>query len=271
MANILIIGCGDIGGRLATTLAQKGHQVYGVRRSAHALAGVTMRQADISRPFTLDIPAPDYVYIILTPDRSDAESYQRTYVDSLNHIRRALQSYALKRVFFVSSTSVYGQDQGEWVDELSPTEPKGFNGQTLVQAEQLCQQYWPATVVRCGGIYGEGRLRLLRWVQEGKSVTTGQWTNRVHVQDVVGILAFLLMQQDQGQKLEACYLAVDDCPVLQEDVLDWLAEQMQLPAVPKVQGEGESNKRLANQRLKALGYSFVYPGYKEGYAGVIRN
>lgn len=269
MANILIVGCGDIGSRLAQKLAQAGHFVYGLRRSAHTLAGVTMLQADVSQPFTLDIPAPDYVYIILTPDRSDAENYQRTYLDSLLHIRQALQPHAVKQVFFVSSTSVYGQDTGEWVDETSPTEPEGFNGQTLVQAEQLCQQYWSATAVRCGGIYGEGRLRLLRWVKESKPVTTGQWTNRVHVQDVVGVLAFLFEQHQRGQSLRDCYIAVDDCPVLQEDVLDWLAEQMQLPEVPKVQGESYSNKRLSNKRLKELGYRFLYSGFREGYREVL--
>lgn len=269
MANILIIGCGDIGSRLATTLAQQGHQVYGVRRSVQTLAGVTMMQADVSQPFTLNMTMLDYVYIILTPDRSDADSYRRTYIDSLAHIRQAVQPYAVQHVFFVSSTSVYGQDRGEWLDETSPTEPKGFNGQTLVQAEQLCRQCWPTTAVRCGGIYGEGRLRLLRWVQEGRPVTTGQWTNRVHVRDVVGVLAFLLAQHQQGQKLEDCYLAVDDCPALQDEVLDWLAERMQLPLVPKQQVDGFSNKRLSNKRLKTLGYTFAYPGFREGYAAVV--
>ena len=87
--------------------------------------------------------------------------------------------------------------------------------------------------------------------------------------DNQALLAFLLAQHQQGQKLEDCYLAVDDCPALQDEVLDWLAERMQLPLVPKQQVDGFSNKRLSNKHLKTLGYTFAYPGFREGYAAVV--
>ena len=269
MANILIVGCGDVGSRLALLLANDGHTVYGVRRSAHVLPNVTMLQADISQPFSLPIAKLDYVYIILSPDSSNQAAYEQTFIDGVNHIRTALESYSLKHVFFVSSTSVYGEEDGQWVDENTATHPQGFNGQVLCAAEQLVQQYWLSSVVRFGGIYGEGRLRLIRWVESGKPVNVGQWTNRIHVADAGGLLAFLLKQHQQGRELESCYVGVDDYPCLQDEVLDWIAQELDLPPVAKVQGQGGANRRIRNNRIKELGYRFLYPSFREGYGKML--
>ena len=76
MANVLIIGCGDTGSRLAQILVLAGHAVTGVRRSRAAIPGVAMAQADITRPFRLDISAPDYVFILLSPDESTRQGYE---------------------------------------------------------------------------------------------------------------------------------------------------------------------------------------------------
>lgn len=270
MANVLIVGCGDVGSRLALLLANDGHNVYGVRRSAHVLPNVTMLQADISQPFSLPISNLDYAYIILSPDSSNQAEYEKTFIDGVNHIRQALEPYSLKRVFFVSSTSVYGEEHGEWVNEDTPTYPQGFNGQVLCAAEALVQQYWLASVVRFGGIYGEGRLRLIRWVESGKPVNLGQWTNRIHVADAAALLAFLLTQHLQGRELEGCYVGVDDYPCLQDEVLDWLAQELDLPPVPKMASTGANNKRISNKRVKALGYQFLYPSFREGYGKMLR-
>lgn len=273
MKKILIIGCGEIGSLLATKLCLLGHQVYGIRRSDHVLEGVTMLQADVSRDFSLylqsKVQSLDYVYIILSPDSSTLESYQRIFVDSLTYIRKALSAYNIQHVFFVSSTSVYGQNQGQWVDENSETKPTAFNGQVLVQAEQLCWQAWSCTVLRCGGIYGNGRLRLIQWIKSRKPVQHGAWTNRVHVFDVVGILFYLFVQHQQNQNLNKIYLAVDDCPVLQDTVLDWLAEKLKQPPLEKITAP-ESNRRVSNQAIKNLGYCFLYPSYKDGYSELIK-
>ncbi len=269
MANILVIGCGDVGSRLALLLASDGHCVYGVRRSAHALTGVTMLQADVSQPLQLPMATLDYVFIILSPDSSSQAAYEQTFINSLDSLQRALEPYNLKRVFFISSTSVYGEDNGEWVSEETVPKACGFNGQVLIAAESLAKRYWPTTIVRFGGIYGEGRLRLIRWVESGKAVTLGQWTNRIHATDAARLLAFLANQHQQGRELAECYVGVDDYPCVQDEVLDWLADELSLSPVPKVASTGDSNKRISNQRLKMLGYQFIYPSFKEGYAAVI--
>ncbi|HEX5277684.1 MAG TPA: NAD-dependent epimerase/dehydratase family protein [Fluviicoccus sp.] len=268
MANVLIIGCGDTGGRLAVLLAQAGHAVTGVRRSAHALPGVTMVQADITRPFRLEIAPPDYVFILLSPGESSREAYERCFLGGLENLKASLGGAAPRRVFFVSSTSVYGESAGEWVDEATPPRPAGFNGEVLLQAEALAAALWPAvTVVRFAGIYGEGRLRLLRWVQAGRPVDPALWSNRIHAQDAARLLAFLLERDGAGQALDDLYLGVDNRPVLQADVLDWLAERQGLPPLPRhPSGDGGQGRRISNRRIRALGFAPQYPDYRDGYA-----
>ncbi|PTQ91029.1 NAD-dependent epimerase/dehydratase family protein [Agitococcus lubricus] len=265
---ILLIGCGDVGLRLANKLISIGHQLTIIKRSPLELAGVTVINQDVSQPFSLSSLSPDYIFIILSPSASTPEAYQQVFMDGLKNIAQALAHHQPKRVFFVSSSSVFGQDAGQWVDEQTPPEVAGFNGQILLQAEALCLQTWPSTILRCAGIYGEGRLRLINWLKAAKPVETGLWSNRIHIEDVVGILLHLLAVAQTEQHLSPVYLGVDDCPVLQAEVLDWLAEQLALTPVPKT-NTAPRNKRLSNQALKQLGYVFQYTDYKQGYRSLI--
>jgi len=274
MAKILIVGLGDIGSRLATILVGQGHEVHGLRRRPEPVPGVRLLQADVMRPATLTLPAGlDYVYVILTPGEYSDEGYRRTYVEGLANVLGALRGQALKRVFFVSSTAVYAQDRGEWVDENSPAEPEDYNGRRLLEAEQLLRASgFASTAVRLAGIYGPGRLRLLNWVRAGRAVVAEppQWTNRIHVEDCVGLLAFLLEKDSAGVTLDNIYIGVDSEPVPQHVVLDWLAGRMGLPAVPRISAESEGqNKRLSNSRSRRLGYAYVYGDYAAGYGQVL--
>lgn len=276
MAKILIVGLGDMGSRLALRLAALGHEVHGLRRSAASLPGVFTHQGDVTEPASLRLPlALDYVFVILTPGESSDEAYRRTFVDGLGNVLAALDGQGLKRLFFVSSTGVYGQEDGAWVDEASVAEAGGFSGRRLLEAEKLLVlQNVPYTVLRFAGIYGPGRLRLLRWVQEGRPVQAEppSWTNRIHIEDCVGLLAFLLARDMQGERLDTLYIGVDDEPVAQHDVLDWLAGILGLPPVQHERRPGApQNKRLCNRRSRELGYRYSYPGFREGYGVVIRS
>lgn len=285
MAKILIVGLGDIGTRLAAALLAEnagheaahaaGHEVWGLRRSAVAVPGVRLIQADVTRPETLGaLPrGVDYVYVILTPGESSDEAYRRTYVEGVTQLLTNLDSSCLKRLFFVSSTSVYGQDGGEWVDESSPAEAGGFSGQRLREAENLIRnQKFASTVVRFAGIYGPGRLRLLRWVETGRPVQAQPpaWTNRVHIVDCVRFLAFLLARDVQNLPVEGMYVVADDMPVPQHEVLDWLAAELGLPPVPREGAPGTSqNKRLSNALSKKSGFVYIHPDFRSGYRAVI--
>ncbi len=271
MAKILMIGLGDLGSRLALELAAQGHAVTGLRRSSTVLPGIAMLQADVSQP-GLKLPeAFDYVFVILAPGESTEEAYRRTFVDGAVNILSAIDAWRPKRLFFVSSSAVYGQDAGEWVDERSVTAPGHFNGRCLLAAEQFfLAAPFPVTILRFAGIYGPDRLRLLRWAQAGRPVQSSppMWTNRIHIEDCLGVLGFLLARDMQGVPLQTVYIGVDAEPVPQHEVLAWLAAELACPAPPLVAGSGQ-NKRLSNRRLSELGYVFRYPSFREGYRSVI--
>lgn len=274
MAKILIVGCGDIGARLATELVQAGHAVTGLRRSAFSVPGVQTLCADVTEPASLHFPPGlDYVFIILSPGESGAAAYRRVYLDGTRHVLQALAGQDLRRIFWISSSSVYAQDDGSWVDEDSVTDPVSASAKILLETEALvgsCE--WSATVLRFSGIYGPGRLNLLRWVETGRPVQAQPvlWTNRIHVEDCAGLLFFLCTQDLSGIKLAACYIGTDDQPATQQEVLNYVADARALPhVIGEVRPQAGSNKRLSNRRISALGYKFRFPGYREGYQAVI--
>ncbi len=274
MAKVLIVGCGDVGSRLARRLVAAGHEVYGLRRSAFSLPGVVALQGDVTQPLSLHFPAGlEAVFVLLAPGETGEAAYRRVYLEGTRQLLAALAGQKLQRLFWVSSSSVYGQDDGSWVDETSPARPASATAQLLLQAEQLLERApWPATVVRFAGIYGPGRLRLLRWVESGREVQAEPcaWTNRIHVEDCAGLLDFLFVQQRKGSRLDSLYLGVDDEPAPQHEVLDWLADYRGLPRVARASRPGAgSNKRLSNQRISALGYKMQFSGYRAGYAAVM--
>lgn len=274
MAKVLIVGCGDVGSRLALLLVAAGHEVHALRRSPFSLPGVHALQGDVTVPASLQFPAGlDVVFVLLAPGEAGEAAYRRVYFEGTQHVLAALAQQTLARLFWVSSSSVYGQEDGSWVNEDSPAAAGSINGRILLQSEQLLAAApWPTTVVRFAGIYGPGRLRLLRWVQAGREVQADPpaWTNRIHVDDCAGLLNFLFVQQCKGTNLASVYIGVDDEPAPQHEVLDWLADQMRLPRVARVSRPGAvSNKRLSNQRISALGYQMQFPGYRAGYAAVM--
>jgi nucleoside-diphosphate-sugar epimerase len=129
-------------------------------------------------------------------------------------------------------------------------------------------------VVRFSGIYGPGRESLLRLAMQAPAIqqTPPYFTNRIHQQDCIAALSFLLEQRLAGKALAQCYLASDDDPAPMWDVMTWLAEHLHCPppSVKKVDADAGMNKRCSNAKLKALGYRFRYPSYKDGYLGLIK-
>ena len=183
MARILLAGCGSIGTQLGLALQADGHEVFGLRRSDIALPFPTL-QADMSQPLPAGLlPARlDYIVHTGTPsERSDA-GYMAGYPAAVQNLLNALAEHRLKRFFFISSTAVYAQDDGSWVDETSPTEPQRFNGIRVLEAERIINQSnQPGTSIRFGGIYGPGRTWLLRRVQAGAEVCLRLRTSRVYL------------------------------------------------------------------------------------------
>jgi nucleoside-diphosphate-sugar epimerase len=198
-------------------------------------------------------------------------------VDGLCYLLEALvrQGQSPQRVFFTSSTAVYAQSTGEWVDETSPTEPKHFSGRRVLEGEKLLLSGpFPATVMRFGGIYGPGRTSLIERVRQGLATCRDGpplYTNRIHRDDCAGALHHLLSLP----RPESVYIGVDHEPAEHCDVLRWLATQLgALPPGVKASPATDTrrhrtNKRCRNAKLVASGYVFRYPTFRDGYAALL--
>ncbi len=276
MAKILIVGAGDVGGRLARLLADRQHEVYALRRHLVALEGVHGLVADVTRTETLQsLPdGLDMVIFALSAGGGEA-GYRQVYLEGTRNVLAALQGQNLRHVFWVSSTGVYGESGGEWIDENTPACPVTATAKVLLASEACVQSFgWPCSMIRLGGLYGPGRHRLLRWVQEAKPVQQEppSWTNRIHVADAAGFLAHLCERVLAEKSLLPVYLGVDDTPTPQADVLCWLADQMQLPMPPLVSGsELSQGKRIRNVGLRESGYELMFADYRAGYTEVLRH
>lgn len=274
MARVLIVGYGALGRKLTPILAAGKHEIWGLNRSGYVTAPAQAIKADLLQPESLrNLPAFDYLIYTATPSERSELGYQNAYINGLKNILQATQQNRTAHILFVSSTSVYHQSHGEWVDELSDTEPTQFSGKTIVAAEQYLQQSGKShSCVRFGGIYGGERLALIRSVQAQKPVikTPPIYTNRIHDEDCAGVLAFLIERHLEGVTLESIYVAVDDVPADEWTLKQWLAQEMGLPPLPEeiVTGPINQNKRCSNAQLKALGYHFIYPGFQQGYAAI---
>lgn len=280
MARILIAGCGYVGTALAERLVAERHDVWGLRRDPAGLPpGVGPLAADLTDPGTLrNLPSGlECVVYTAAPDRLDDEAYRSIYVEGLSHVLDALrrQGQEPRRIFFTSSTVVYAQANGEWVDETSPTEPVHFSGTRMLEAERLLLgSPFPATILRLGGIYGPGRVGLIERVRRGEVVCTDgppTYTNRIHRDDCAGALQHL-MAHPQPEDL---YIGVDHEPADECAVLPWLAARLSVP-LPRVRPTAEpgprrraGNKRCRNARLVASGYIFRYPTFRDGYGALL--
>lgn len=272
----LIAGCGYVGSVLGERLAAEGHEVWGLRRRfAEAPEGVRPLEADLALPGDLTrLPGVlDFVVYLVSPRGADEALYRAAYVGNLANLLAALESAGERprRVIFASSTAVYAQHRGEWVDEESPTEPTHFSGRRLLEGEAcLAGSPFAATVVRFGGIYGPRRTRLVERVRTGAArYHPGHYTNRIHRDDCVGTIAHLLALE----RAEALYVAVDSEPATEDAVQSWLATALGAPQ-PQKAAAGDAparggSKRCRNARLLASGYEFRHPTFRDGYRAVL--
>lgn len=265
---VLIIGCGGVGTALGLQLLDAGYSVSGVRRTINQLPqGIHGIAADLNQPDSLQLPTADYVVFSAAASEHTEAGYRATYVEGLKACLAALPTPP-KHLFFTSSSGVYHQSDHSVVDENSRCEPARFSGQVMLEAEQAAQASGiPATSVRFSGIYGAGRNRLLTMVQSGKGAKREplSYSNRIHEEDCARVLAHLIQYADAGNPLAPVYLASDDCPVPLCEVTDWLVEQLGVEITDHSMGGFAGSKRCDNSLLKATGFEFRYPSFKEGW------
>jgi len=288
---VVILGCGYIGIELGRQLTEAGHEVVGVRRSKEGCeaieeAGFEAHRADLTDPGDIEaLPEADWLVFAASSGGRDAEAARRIYVDALEGVIKQYSGRASPpdRLVYTSSTGVYGDHDGEWVDESTPLEPTTEKTHVLVEAERIARERSSeygidGTVARFSGLYGPNRYRLERYI-EGP-VTEG-YLNMVHCEDAAGGVAYLLTHDCARDE---AVLVTDDEPVDKWTFADWLAEECGLDSPPKrtkkerLTDDGLSaaarrriltSKRCSNERLRELGYSLQYPTFREGYRAAV--
>lgn len=274
--NIIIAGCGDVGSTLALQLIENKHNVTGLRRNIDQLPdgiqGISIDMTNLDNVCSnLQHTKCDILVYAAAATQRDARGYRSAYIDGFNHVLDALPE-APKHIFFTSSTGVYHQNDHSWVNEDSPCAPSGFTGQIMLEAEaNVLSKKIPATVVRFSGIYGPKRGYLMNRVKDGDGapLEPRQYSNRIHRDDCAGVLNHLISLISQGQSIDSCYLASDDTPVTMHEVTQWLAKEMKVDINTETASRRAGSKRCNNERIKATGYRFKYPSFKEGYQALI--
>jgi len=271
---VLLAGCGDLGLRVAQRLRARGDEVWALRRQPPAADGNGIRwlRGDLTQPMSLrGLPAGITQLVYLpTPDRRDAAAYRATFLDGLHHLLDALGHESLQRVLLVSSGAVYGEHDGDWVDEDTPPAPPGFNGAVLLEAEQWLAVQTPTSIVlRLAGLYGPGRIQLLERLRAGQVAVPRMqphWANRIHVDDAAAAIAHLLQVVDPL----SLYLGVDSTPLPLDVLYDHLAGLIGAPlAADGPAPAGIGSKRLSNARLCDSGFVPQWPDAREGYAALL--
>ncbi len=186
----------------------------------------------------------------------------------------------LEWVGYLSTTVVYGDHDGGWVDETTPISPAADRGKWRAQAESEWQSIdgLPLHIFRLAGIYGPGRGPFAK-LKTGKArliIKQGQVFSRIHVDDIAQVLAASIAQPNPG----AIYNVCDDVPVPPQDVLSYAAELLGLPMPPEVPFDEAAmtpmarsfyseNKRVRNTRIKQeLGVQLRFPDYRTGLKAV---
>lgn len=272
-----IVGFGDLGERLAGRLHPQHWRCLGLRRRAHAVpAGVEGVAVHLSDPASLAVLAdrrPAALLITLSPAERSEAGYRAGFTQAMQHILAGLGGHRPQRIYFVSSTRVYAEVDGGWVDENSPLDEADPRSRAIIEAENALRAFSAnAVILRAAGLYGGDSAYLLKKVSSGHVHAREplQFGNRIHRDDVAAFIAATL----PGGRLADVPLAdvinmVDDAPVALQEVEHWLCSALGCAYEPAAQAEAKPHKRVRNARLRATGYELQFADYRAGYGDVL--
>jgi nucleoside-diphosphate-sugar epimerase len=229
----LIIGCGYLGRLVADRWLADGCLVYALTRSPERAAefqraGLIPLLGDVTSPASLpEWPEVDMLLYAVGLDRHSEQTQRDVYVGGLQNVLSRIGGVG--RAIYISSTSVYGQNAGELVDESSECRPETANGQICLEAERLFRQAIPTSnILRLAGIYGPGRLAARIDSLRAGIAPDGNpdaWLNLIHIDDAVAAVLACECHAVPG----ATYLVSDNKPCLRRDYHSLLAELIGAP------------------------------------------
>ncbi|MDR3621811.1 MAG: SDR family oxidoreductase [Paludisphaera borealis] len=277
----LIIGCGYLGRRVAARLVDRDEEVFGTCRSAStaselASIGVNPVLADVLDADSLRaLPAADRVVYCVGYDRSAGADKRAVYVDGLRNVLDRLATAPI-RLVYISSTSVYGGDDGGWVDEDSPTEPRTEAGRICLDAERVVTAWGreanvEVVVLRCSGLYGPDRIVRRSMIANGEPIPgdPDKYLNLIHIDDAAQAVTAAL----DASRPSGLYLVSDDRPVTRLEYYSLAADCLKAAPprfVPPAPGSPEAardaaSRRVANRKMKAeLGVKLTHPDATSG-------
>ena len=283
---LFCFGLGYTAERLAAALGREGWRLAGTcreqaRQTALAAQGIESFLFDRGRPLfdpAVALAGTTHLLSSVPPD-GDGEAVLDMHGEAI-----AAAAPHLVWAGYLSTTGVYGNLDGEWVDESSPLRPSGARGERRVAAEARWlalgrERGLPIHVFRLAGIYGPGRnyFEALRAGKARRVVKPGQVFSRIHVDDIVAVLRASMARPNPG----AVYNVADDEPAAPDQVILHAARLLDLPAPPALPFEDAQlsemarsfyadSKRVRNERIKReLGVRLSFPNYRVGLAALL--
>ena len=261
--HILFIGYGKTSCRVAKQLFEQGHQITTISQSPKTDEYATHLIQDVHQLNLAHISPIDWVYVLLSPNESTPEAYQRVYVDSVQPISKALKQHPVQKVVVVSSTRVYGENHGERIDDNSENIPTDEQGRRLLKMEQLWQQAYPSAsiIIRPTGIYGTSVARMLKLAEKTKTYPNRHWSNRIHIDDLASFLAHLL----HVEHAEKSYICTNNQPLPLHEIILWFQQQLNLSHLV-LESSNQTGKQIFAERMLATEFKWVHQNcYLEFY------
>ena len=273
--HLLILGCGDIGTRVGSSMADAGWSVSAARRNAGTLSERFDRhQVDLTDPASmaaLPVRDPDYILVTPTPQSYDPMGYRKGFTEAAELLAAQPWLLACSRVIWVSSTRVYREAEGGWVDEHSPLNVSEPQARAMVAAEAAIRRARTTTVIRPAGVYGDPQGMLIRRVLSGQGGAPGSsFGNRIHREDLARLITHCLQLDEQGKAVPPTLVAADEDTTPTYEVERWLAQKLgvNLSETPQ-QAISRANRQCRSALLKEIGFTLTYPSWREGYSAAI--
>lgn len=265
--HILFIGYGKTSARVAKQLFQAGHQITTISRSRKSDVHATHLIQDVQQLDLSQLAPIDWVYVLLSPGQSTPEAYQHTYLDSVAPIVTALAAHPVRRMVVVSSTRVYGQNAGEWIEDTTPLQPPDIQADILLKMEQAYLSAYPerCTIIRPSGIYGTSIARMVKLAHTLTEYPNRHWSNRIHIDD----LARFLAQMIHVEHLQESYIVSNGQPQLLHEVVQWFQQQLHRPLLT-LTSPHETGKRIRPKRMQDSGFKLQHDDCFQDYLALLQ-
>ncbi|MCH9634722.1 MAG: Protein YeeZ [Chlamydiae bacterium] len=266
--NIFILGCGFVGSKIAELFFKQGHTVTVTTTSESKIQALEQIASqvllvDSQTDLSLVLRHQDVLIITVAPKTKD--DYEEAYLKTAELVLKALsQECHIKQLIYTSSCSVYGEKQGQWVDENHPLEPTNRSQQILCDTESIYLNKLPTSVKVClfrlGEIYGLDKaiefkiknMTLLNYKPHGDN-----FTNLIHVEDIVRAVNWSLQNKSSG-----VFNLCNDSHLTRREFYDAWCQFLNLKPLEFRASKGgahRGNKKVNNHKIKLMGFEFEHP------------